>query len=67
MSADDARSSAFLVSAAAALAVGEVLEHIDGVAMPGTVNGTVEWLSGDLAPRRRSWLRHPGCGCRGAV
>jgi len=59
------RAPTFLAAAAAALAVGQVLEHIDGVAIPGTVNGTLEWRSGDPAPRRRTWVGHPKCGCRG--
>jgi hypothetical protein len=67
VSTDDARPPAFLVTAAASLAIGQVLEHIDGITMPGTVNGTLEWFSGDLGPRRRSWLNHPGCGCRSEV
>jgi len=65
--AGDSRTSAFLVTAAASLAVGQVLDHIDGVTVPSAVNGTLEWRSGDLAPRRRSWVSHPDCGCRGEV
>ncbi len=61
---DPPRTSALLTTAAAWLAVGEVLEHIDGISKPRTVDGTLEWLSGDLAPRRRSWTAHPECGCR---
>lgn len=52
-----------LVAAAAALAVNEVLDHLDGVSVPNTVDGTVEWQLGSFAPRRRSWSQHPDCGC----
>jgi hypothetical protein len=65
--AADTRPPAFLVTAAVSLAVGQVLDHIDGITMPSAVNGTLEWASGDLAPRRRSWVNHPSCGCRGEV
>ena len=61
---DPPRTSAFLTAASACLAVGEVLEHVDGIGKPRTVDGTLEWWSGDLAPRRRSWTAHPECGCR---
>jgi hypothetical protein len=61
---DPPRTSAFLTTAAACLAVGEVLEHIDGIGKPRTIDGTLEWRSGDPAPRRRSWPAHPECGCR---
>ena len=64
---DPPRVSAFLAAAAACLAVGEALEHIDGIGKPRTVDGTLEWWSGDLAPRRRSWAAHPECGCRTAA
>ncbi len=52
-----------LVAAAAALAVNEILDHLDGISVPQTVDGTVEWRLGTAAPRRRSWSRHPDCGC----
>lgn len=54
-----------LVAAASALAVADALDHIDGITTPSTVDGTVEWRLGNLAPRRRSWSRHPDCGCSG--
>jgi len=63
---DPQRAPAFLAAAAACLAVGEVLEHIDGVVRPTTVNGTLEWHAGDLGPRRRTWTQHPQCGCSGS-
>ncbi len=52
-----------LVCVAAAMAVGDALDHIDGTAVPGTVDGTLEWRLGELGPRRRSWAVHPDCGC----
>lgn len=52
-----------LVTAAAALAVNEALDHLDGISVPITVDGTVEWRLGTFAPRRRSWDIHPDCGC----
>jgi hypothetical protein len=58
------RAPVVLATAAACLAVGQVLDHIDGVVMPSTVNGTLEWRSGDHVPRRRTWIDHPECGCR---
>ncbi len=54
---------AALVAAAVCLAVGEVLEHVDGMKPPQTVCGTLEWRLGDIGPRRRSWFQHPDCGC----
>ncbi len=58
------RPPAVLAAAAVCLAVGEVLEHIDGVQPPRTVDGTLEWEAGSTAPRRRTWGQHAHCGCR---
>jgi hypothetical protein len=52
-----------LVCAGASLAVSDALDHLDGVTVPTTIDGTVEWSLGQLAPRRRSWAAHPECGC----
>ena len=52
-----------LVAAAAAIGVSQILDHLDGVDVPSTVDGTLEWRLGELGPRRRSWARHPDCGC----
>ena len=52
-----------LVAAASMLAVNEALDHLDGLTVPTTVDGTVEWRIGSLVPRRRSWSVHPDCGC----
>lgn len=53
-----------LTTTAAALATEQALEHLDGVERPASVEATLEWRSGTHAARRRSWYRHPACGCR---
>ena len=58
-----AEAPAFLNAAAAALAVGQVLEYLDGATRPATIGGTLEWVSGEIGPRRRTWPVHPDCGC----
>ncbi|MET0863447.1 MAG: hypothetical protein ABWZ98_03850 [Nakamurella sp.] len=55
-----------LTAAAACLAAGEALDHIDGVHIPSSINGTLEWRAGDFGARRRSWTAHPDCGCQPA-
>lgn len=55
---------AVVVAMAAALAAAQILDHLDGLRCPGTVDGTIEWNIGAAAPRRRSWAAHPTCGCR---
>ncbi|SDO21112.1 hypothetical protein SAMN04515671_0158 [Nakamurella panacisegetis] len=52
-----------LAAAAASIAAADALSHIDGTTKPATLDGTIEWMLGDLAPRRRSWEVHPDCGC----
>jgi hypothetical protein len=54
-----------LVCAAVALVIADVLDHLDGVNEPTTMDGTLEWSLGDPAARRRSWSIHPECGCNG--
>lgn len=54
---------AVLAAGAATLAAAEVLELVEGVHRPASVDGTVEWDATGL-PRRRSWTRHPQCSCR---
>jgi hypothetical protein len=49
---------------AATIAAVQVLDLLDGVAAPVTVNGSVEWTAEDLSARRRSRPEHPDCGCR---
>ncbi|WP_029135581.1 hypothetical protein [Nakamurella lactea] len=53
---------AVLAAGAAAIATAEVLDLVQGVQQPSTVDGTVEWGAAGL-PRRRSWPRRPDCGC----
>lgn len=48
---------------AAVIATEQILELIDGVRCPETVDGTVERRAGSLYPRRRPWARHPDCRC----
>lgn len=58
---------AALVTAVAATVTAELLALLDGDRLPATVDGTVEWQHGELAPRRRSWSPHPDCGCQDAL
>ncbi len=57
------RTPASVVVLATSLTVPEVLDHVDGLVRPETVDGTVEWQVTDRSARRRSWQRHPDCGC----
>lgn len=52
-----------LAAGAAALAAAQVLDLIEGIHRPSTIDGTVEWDAVGL-PRRRSWSAHPQCRCR---
>jgi len=56
-----------LAAAVAAHAVFEVLAHLDrtvtGGPLPASVGGTLELSPPDWRVRRRSWPRHPACGC----
>jgi len=51
-----------LAAVVAGLATAQVLAHLDGFT-PATVDGTIEVSLPLGLPRRRSWARHPGCGC----
>lgn len=53
---------AALAAVVAGLAATQVLAHLDGFT-PATVDGTVEVALPSGLPRRRSWTRHPCCGC----
>lgn len=55
---------AVTIAMAGAFAAAQILDHLDGLRCPGTVDGTLEWNVGEAAPRRRSWSPHPTCGCR---
>ena len=59
------RPPAVLGGAAVLAAATALLDYIDGIDTPTTVNGTLEWQAGNPTPRRRSWTHHPRCGCRG--
>lgn len=48
--------------AAAVLAAAQALELVEGVQPPGSIDGTFEW-DARTPLRRRSWQRHPRCGC----
>lgn len=54
---------AVAVAMSTALAAAQILDHVDGVIRPATLDGTLEWQISEGTPRRRSWHRHPGCGC----
>lgn len=45
-----------------ALAAAEVLAHLDG-GWPATRGASYEVTLPDVAPRRRTWVVHPSCGC----
>lgn len=51
-----------LAPLAAALAVGQVLAHLDG-RPPGARAATLEVSALDAVPARRAWTTHPECGC----
>lgn len=46
----------------AGLAASSVLAHIDGH-RAATLGGTIEIVLPGGLPRRRSWMKHPACGC----
>ncbi|WP_166442072.1 hypothetical protein [Nakamurella flava] len=56
--------AAVTVAMATALAAAQILDHVDHLRCPGTVDGTLEWNVGEATPRRRTWVPHPTCGCR---
>ncbi len=57
---------AVVASFAATLAAHEVLALIDGLVVPASVDGTLEWNTAAVPIRRRTWLPHAECVC-GAV
>lgn len=57
------RAPVSVSAVAAGFATVQVLELLDGVSLPATVNGSMEWAPPTLTVRRRSWLEHPDCGC----
>ena len=52
-----------LAMAVASQAVMQVLALLDEVVRPVAVDGTLELALPDHRWRRRSWTRHPACGC----
>lgn len=56
--------SPVLAAAAATLAAEQALDYLDGADRPAAVDATLEWFSGTYLARRRSWRRHPECGCQ---
>ncbi len=57
------RAPVSVSAVAAGFAAGQVLELLDEVSLPATVNGSMEWAPQTLTVRRRSWAEHPDCGC----
>lgn len=53
-----------MTQSVAALAARQVLDLIDGMNRPASVDATLEYDAGRLGPARRSWPQHPDCGCR---
>lgn len=51
------------IRAAAVLAVEQILDLVDGLRRPDSVDATIEWRPGSLYPRRRPWPRHAECRC----
>jgi hypothetical protein len=52
-----------LAAIVAGYATWQVLAHLGGSSTPPTVNGALEITPPDWQVRRRSWPRHPSCGC----
>lgn len=56
--------TSLMTQSVAALAARQVLDWIDGMHRPASVDATLECDADRLGPARRSWPQHPGCGCR---
>lgn len=56
-----------LATLAAALAAGQVLEHLDGARVPDVIEATLELCPPDWELRRRRWPPHADCGCTDAT
>lgn len=52
-----------LASLAAALAAGQILDHLDGTRAPDVIEATLELRPPDWRLHRRPWPPHPDCGC----
>ncbi|WP_053203302.1 hypothetical protein [Jiangella muralis] len=57
---------AALAAVVAGLAATQALACLDGFT-PAAVDGTIEMTLPSGLPRRRSWTRHPRCGCGWAI
>ncbi len=55
--------SSVLATLAAALAAGQVLDFLDGAAVPDVIEKTLELHPPDWQVHRRSWPPHADCGC----
>lgn len=55
--------SSVLATLAAALAAGQVLDFLDGAAVPDVIEATMELHPPDWQVHRRSWPPHADCGC----
>ena len=56
-----------LATLAAALAAGQILEHLDGTRAPEVIEATLELRPPEWALHRRSWPPHVDCGCVGVA
>lgn len=56
-----------LATLAAALAAGQVLDHLDGIRVPEVVEATLELHPPDWQLHRRPWPPHADCGCLESV
>lgn len=52
-----------MTQSVAGLAARQVLDWIDGMHRPASMDATLECDAGRLGPARRSWPPHPDCGC----
>lgn len=55
-----------MTQSVAGLAARQVLDWIDGIRRPASAGATLEFAAGQVIPSRRSWSRHPACGCQWA-
>lgn len=53
-----------LAHGAAALAVAQTLDFIDGLLRPASIGATLDLAPGTMRPQRRVWPPHESCRCR---
>jgi len=58
--------TSLLAALAAALAAGQVLDHLDGLRSPAVLDATLELHPPDWQLHRRLWPPHPDCDCLAA-